>query len=220
MRKNTSNNKPVTINGNRIEEVNEFTYLGSKITTDADSEKEINTRIIKATQAFAMLKTIWKSTSIKLNTKLKIFRSNILSVLLYGAECWKTTTTIEQKLEVFQNKCLRRILKIFWPNIISNEELRNRAGISPIAEVIQKRRWQWLGHVLRMSTQSIPRTALRWTPLGRRNRGRPKETWRRTIDKDLKARGLTINTAPNIAADRSKWKSLAIASRARRRRED
>ena len=57
-------------------------------------------------------------------------------------------------------------------------------------------------------------------PTGRRNRGRPKETWRRTIDKDLKARGLTINTAPNIAADRSKWKSLAIASRARRLRED
>ena len=62
MRKNTSNNNPVTINGNRIEEVNEFTYLGSKKTTDAVSEKEINTRITKATQAFAMLKTIWKST--------------------------------------------------------------------------------------------------------------------------------------------------------------
>ena len=134
--------------------------------------------------------------------------------------CLTSYLTIEQKLEVFQNKCLRRILKIFWPNTISNEELRNRADISPIAEIIQKRRWQWLGHVLRMSTQSIPRTALRWTPQGRRKRGRPKETWRRTIDKGLKARGLTINTAPNIAADRAKRKSLAIASPARRPRED
>ena len=59
MRKNTSNNKPVTINGNRIGEVNELTYHGNKITTDADSEEEINTKIIQATQAFAMLKTIW-----------------------------------------------------------------------------------------------------------------------------------------------------------------
>ena len=161
-----------------------------------------------------MLKTLWKSTSIKLNTKY------ILSVLLYGAECWKTTSTMELKLEVFQNKCLRRILKIFWPNTISNEDMRNRTGISPIADVIQKRRWLWLGHVLRMSTLSIPRTALRWTPQGRRDRGRPKETWRRTIDKDLKARGLTINTATKIAEDRAKLKSLAIASRAKRRRED
>ena len=160
-----------------------------------------------------MLKTIWKSTSIKLNTKY------ILSVLLYGAESWKTTSTIELKLEVFQNKCLRRILKIFWPNTISNEDMRNRTGISPIADVIQKRRWLWLGHVLRMSTLSIPRTALRWTPQGRRDRGCPKETWRRTKDKDLKAKGLTINTALKFAEDRAKWKSLAIASRAKRRRD-
>ena len=124
------------------------------------------------------------------------------------------------KVRSIPNKCLRRILKIFWPNTISNEDIKNRTGISPIADVIQKRRWLWLGHVLRMSTLSIPRTALRWTPQGRRDRGRPKETWRRTIDKDLKAKGLTINTATKIAEDRAKWKSLAIASRAKRRRED
>ena len=51
MRKNTFNNNPIIINGNSIDEVTEFTYLGSKITLDADREKEINTRIIKATQA-------------------------------------------------------------------------------------------------------------------------------------------------------------------------
>ena len=141
-------------------------------------------------------------------------------MLLYGSECWKTTITIEKKLEVFQTQSLRRILKIFWPNTISNEDLRNKAGVTPLSEVIAARRWRWLGHVCRMTTDSLPRTALRWTPQGKRLKGRPKETWRRTVEKDLKTRGLTLETAPRIAADRDKWRSLAFASSASRHRED
>ena len=72
----------------------------------------------------------WTLTSLSMHTKLRIFKSNVLSVLLYGPECWKTTATIERKLEVFQNKFLRRIMKVFWPNMITNMELRRRAGAS------------------------------------------------------------------------------------------
>ncbi|KAK3517624.1 hypothetical protein QTP70_013436 [Hemibagrus guttatus] len=220
LRKNVTSNTPIAIDGTPLEDVQEFVYLGSKVTTDGDCNKDINTRVSKANQAFAMLKPIWRTTSLSIHTKIKIFRSNVISVLLYGSECWKTTTAIEQKLEVFQNKCLRRILKIFWPNTISNEELRRRTGVNSIQETIQKRRWRWLGHVCRMPPDSLPRIALRWTPQGKRNRGRPKETWRRTVEKDLKSRGLTLETAPKTAADRAKWSSLAIASSTRRRRED
>ncbi|KAK3549305.1 hypothetical protein QTP70_034532 [Hemibagrus guttatus] len=121
LRKNVTSNTPIAIDGTPLEDVQEFVYLGSKVTTDGDCNKDINTRVSKANQAFAMLKPIWRTTSLSIHTKIKIFRSNVISVLLYGSECWKTTTAIEQKLEVFQNKCLRRILKIFWPNTISNE---------------------------------------------------------------------------------------------------
>jgi len=79
---------------------------------------------------------------------------------------------------------------------------------------------RWLGHVLRMNTDSIPRVALRWTPQGKRRRGRPKETWRRTVQKDLNHHGLTLETAPRVAADRSRWRALAVASSTRRRGED
>ncbi|KAK3545686.1 hypothetical protein QTP70_010891 [Hemibagrus guttatus] len=132
LRKNVTSNTPIAIDGTPLEDVQEFVYLGSKVTTDGDCNKDINTRVSKANQAFAMLKPIWRTTSLSIHTKIKIFRSNVISVLLYGSECWKTTTAIEQKLEVFQNKCLRRILKIFWPNTISNEELRRRTGFIPL----------------------------------------------------------------------------------------
>ena len=220
LRKNARTDESIHVNGKTLEDVQEFNYLGSKITTDGNCMKEINSRISKAGQAFGMLRNIWKTNNLKLQTKIKIFKSNVLSVLLYGSECWKTTTTIEHKLEVFQTKCLRRILRIFWPNVISNQELLNRTGLKTITENIKIRRWTWLGHVYRMPANSIPRTALMWTPQGQRKRGRPKETWRRTITKELKTQGLTLQTAARTAADRVKWRSLVDASSTRRRRVD
>ncbi|XP_052261550.1 uncharacterized protein LOC127865671 [Dreissena polymorpha] len=173
--KNTRLGDPITINGQPLQDVDEFIYLGSKVTTDGDCAREINTRISKANQAFVMLKPIRRTTSLSMHTKLCIFKSNVLSVL-YGSECWKTTATIERKLEVFQNKCLCRIMKIFWQNMITSMTLRERAGANSIAETIALRRWRWLGHVCRMPLESLPRVALRWTLQGKRNRGRPKET--------------------------------------------
>jgi hypothetical protein len=71
-----------------------------------------------------------------------------------------------------------------------------------------------------MPLDSLPRIALRLIPQGKRSRWRPKETWRRTIEKELKSKVLTLETPPRTAADRAKWKSLDIASSTRRRRED
>ena len=54
----------------------------------------------------------------------------------------------------------------------------------------------------------------------KRLQGRPKETWRRTVERDLKARGLSLETAPRVATERDKWKSLVDASSASRHGED
>ena len=74
--------------------------MGTKVTTTSECHQDINTRIRKANQAFAMLKPVWRTTNLSVQTNLKIFRSNVLYALLYGAECWKTTVTILQKLGV------------------------------------------------------------------------------------------------------------------------
>ncbi|KAH3769488.1 hypothetical protein DPMN_170756 [Dreissena polymorpha] len=71
-----------------------------------------------------------------------------------------------------------------------------------------------------MLPDSQPRVVLRWTPQGKTNRGRPKETWRQTVERELKNRGITLQTAPATSADKPKCISLAVASSTRRRRED
>ena len=169
MKINTTTNRAIKLNNSEIQETDEFVYLGSKITIDGeDSTSDVHKRISKARSAFASLHYIWKSTSISTNTKIRIFKSNILGVLLYGAESWKETKHITNKLDTFQTRCLRRILKIFWPNTISNEELHERTATRPISSLIKERRWKWIGHVHRMEPSEIPKIAMRWTPPGKR----------------------------------------------------
>ena len=80
-------------------------------------------RISKARHAFALLRPVWRTTSLSLKTKLRIFSSNVKSVLLYGSETWRLTSTLINKIQVCVNKCLRRILGIRWPERIRNEDL-------------------------------------------------------------------------------------------------
>ena len=136
MKLNSKTNAELKINNNTIEEVPEFTYLGSKITSDGDSTSDVESRLSKARSAFASLRNIWKSTVISTKTKIRIFKSNIIGVLLYGSESWKVTKNIITKLDVIQTKCLRRILKIFWPNTIRNKDLYIRTSTTPISAMI------------------------------------------------------------------------------------
>ena len=220
MRNNCQTADPVKLGEQDIEDVTEFTYLGAKVTKDGNTEAEIKTSINKARGAFAALKNISKMKMISKKTKIRIFKSNVLSVLLYAAESWKVTKGICHMLEVFQNKCLRRILHIFWPNNITNAELHDRTGMLPISLEVKKRRWRWIGHVNRMPPTTIPRIAMRWTPAGSRRRGRPKETWRRSVEREMKALGWSWGQVAKLAADRPRWHSSVSALCASTHEED
>jgi sorting nexin-29 len=211
MKINNRTDTPIKIDNEPLEETETFDYLGSKVAKDGDAEKDVRARMGKAMYAFATLKKIWRAKNISLQTKTRIYKSNVLSVLLYGAECWKMTQKIGHKLETFQNRCLRRILGVFWPNKISNEELRSRTGTRPVVTEVRERRWRWIGHTCRMERNAIPRVAMRWTPDGKRKRGRPKETWRRTVEREMKELKMTWDTTTTQAQDRQQWRGFVRA---------
>ena len=124
---NAPTNPPISIYKNEaVEEVDEFSYLGSIVSNDNGTSKEIKSRIQKARVTFCQLKNIWKSTKLNTYTKLKIYKSNVKSVLLYGAETWRITNQDLNILSVFHNNCLRRICKIYWPKKISNRDLHKK----------------------------------------------------------------------------------------------
>ena len=203
---------PVELENENLEEVEEFTYLGSIMSKSNATVKDITNRLQKAKSSFVQLNKIWRSPNISEKTKIKIYHSNVLSVLLYGAECWRVTQRDSQRLSGFHTSCLRKICRIYWPQKITNKELYQRTGQRDITMVIMQRRWRWLGHVIRKDRDSITRTALRWTPdSGRRKRGRPRETWRRTIEAEMRTAGKTWKELEKAAMDREQWKSLVSA---------
>ena len=91
-----------------MEIVESFTYFGSIIDGKWGTEADVRTRIGKARTAFANLSNVWKASKISISTKIRLFNSNVKSVLLYGYETWKTTQGVINKLQVFLNRCLRK----------------------------------------------------------------------------------------------------------------
>jgi len=120
------------------------------------------------------------------------------------------TKTIDKKLEVFQRRCLRRIVDVHYhylqrrPLLYDCNQANHRGD--------QRRRWRQIGHVLRLPPTATARVALQWTPEGRRGRGRPKETWKRTVEAEKKQQGWTWSFLERAAQDRNKWKDLVEAS--------
>ena len=207
MRINTTNTDPVVIDDNRLVDVTSFTYLGSVVDTKGGSDGDIRTRIAKGAAAFGMLGNIWKAKKIATATKLRIFNASVKSVLLYGCETWRTTKALVHKLQTFINKCLRRILGVWWPNKISNIDLWRRCKETPIAEQLKRKKWGWLGHTLRKPATNTTRQALKWNPQGKRRRGRPRNSWRRDLAADMEEAGVNWHELTRTAQNRARWKA-------------
>ncbi|VDP17160.1 unnamed protein product [Schistosoma margrebowiei] len=199
---NTENSNRITIDGETLEDVEFFTYLGSIIDEQGGSNADVKARIGKARTAFLQLNNIWNSKQLSTNIKVRIFNTNVKAVLLYGAETWRTTTTTIKKIQVFINSCLRKILNIHWPDTISNSLLWERTNQLPAEEEIRKRLWKWIGHTLGKSSNCITRQALTWNPEGKWKSGRSKNTLRQIIEADMKRINRNGKELERIAQDR------------------
>ncbi len=205
---NTANNSPITLGGKELEEVEVFTYLGSIVNKHGGTDADVKARLGKARVVFLQLKNIWSARAITTHTKIRIFNSNVKPVLLYGSETWRTTKTTTKKIQTFINNCLRRILRIHWPDTISNVDLWQQTKQGPIGTEIRKRRWGWIGHTLRKPTSSITRQALTWNPQGKRKTGRPKNSWRRDLTADMKEIGYSWGEVEQMAQDKRRWRAV------------
>ena len=132
-----------------VEEVASFTYLGSVVSIGGGTEEDIKARLGKARIAFRMLDNIWKSKVISRHTKIRLFNTNVKTVLLYGSETWRVTKALSKRVQIFLNRSLRRILNIKWQDKITNEEVWAATNQQPIETTIRGRKWRWIGHTLR-----------------------------------------------------------------------
>ena len=147
-------------------------------------------------------------------TKVLLFRSLILQILLYGSEKWTLLKTDLDRLEVFHH--LRQIRPVLIRDCIRNDDIRQRCEQQPtIKEQIQERRLCWFGHVCRMDDGRLSHKFI-WRNLPaewRVQRMAPKKTWNKQVEDGTKNRRLDIDDANAIAANRIAWRRLIIEVR-------
>jgi len=107
-----NNNETLCIHSEAIERVTQFACLGSIIDNTGVTEADTTARIRKAQIALSAINKIWDSTAYSTQTKLGNFNTNVKAVLLYGCETRKNSKSITAKLQVFINKCLKKVLRI------------------------------------------------------------------------------------------------------------
>ena len=151
--------------------MNEFPYLGSQIESSGRVMFDVERRIAQASKAFgALRKSVLLDRDLKVITKCKVYQACVLSVLLYGSECWTPLKKDLKKLDSFHNRCVRTILGITnkqqWSQRITSLEIRQRWGDPETATAkVTKRRLEWLGHVARMPDHHTPKICLfSWLP--------------------------------------------------------
>ena len=198
----------VKIGGEKIMEVEEFCYLGSRITKDGRSRSDIKCRIAQAKRAFSKKYNLFTS-KINLNVRKRFLKVYVWSVALYGSENWTIGVSEKKRLEAFEMWCYRRMLKIRRVDKVTNEEvLRQIDEERSIWKNIVKRRDRLIGHILRHP--GIVALILEGQVEGKNCVGRPRLEYVKQIVGDVGCRGYT--EMKRLALDRESWRAASNQS--------
>ena len=165
---------PITswqMNGETMEIVTDFIFLGSKITADSDCSHEIKRRLLHGRKAMTNLDSILKSRDITLSTKVHLVKAIVFPVVMYGCESWTIKKAECRRIDAFELWCWRRLLRVPWTAKRSNQSILKE--ISPeysLEGLMLKLKLQYFGHLMRR-TDSFEKTLMLGKIEGGRRRG-------------------------------------------------
>ena len=142
---------PITsweIDGETVETVSDFIFLGSKITADGDCSHEI--KLLLGRKVMPNLDSILKSRDITLPTKVRLVKAMVFLVVMYGCESWTVKKAECQRIDAFELWCWRRLLRVPWTARRSNQSILKdiSPGIS-LERMMLKLKLQYFGHLMR-----------------------------------------------------------------------
>ena len=181
--------------------------MGKTLTNQNSIAEEIKSKLRSENACYHSEQNLLSSRLLSKNLKIKIYRTIILPIVLYGCETCSLTLREKRKLRVFENMVLRRI---FGPrrdevtgdwNRMHNEELNDLYSSPNIVRVIKSRRTRWAGHVARMDEERRVYRVLVGKPEGKRPLGRPKRRWVDIIRTDFEEVGCRYMDWIGLAQD-------------------
>ena len=140
---------PWQIDGETLEIVTDFIFLGSQITADGDYSHEIKRRLLLGRKAMTNLDSILKSRDITLPSKLHLVKAMVFPVVMYGCESWTIKKDECQRINAFELWCWRRLFRVPWTARRSNQSILKE--INPeysLVGLMLKLKLQYFGHLM------------------------------------------------------------------------
>ena len=202
----------IFVEGNQLEAVKTFKYLGSIVSDSNSMDEEITTRLARANSAFnALTKRLWCKNGIRTGTKISVYKAAVISTLLYGSEAWTLTKRQIRKLEKFHLTCLRKIARIRWYHKVPNFMVLKRCHVLSVTSMLDRNKLRWTGHVIRMADDRIPKRIL----YGQLARGYSRQgnhlTYMNSLRRTLRVCGVEGRNLEQLANDRSLWRHVVNA---------
>lgn len=193
----------VVCNGEVLEVVENFIYLGSNINKQGKIDGEIANRIAKANQIYySICNSIVGHRDVGQETKLHIYKSVYLPTLTYGSESWIMLDKQVSRITGAEMRYLRRVVGKTRRDHVRNERIRAELKTPALKNILEKRQLKWFGHVCRMSEDREPRKVMEARPTGRRPRGRPRILYEDYIQR---IGGKTFRELKQLCKDREAW---------------
>ena len=197
--------KHIIIEGEVLEIVTDFIYLGSSKASDGSCSQDIKRRIAQAKTKMISLKNIWKDKDLSYQLKMKIMKVLIWTTITYGAEGWSLKADDINKIKAAEMWCYHRLLSITCKDRRTNLSVLEQLNTNrQLYGIVVKRKLSYFGHMNR-SKSTITKDIIQGKIEGKRNRGRPRSAYMDNIRQWTK---MSTHEAFQATRDRVAWREV------------